>query len=259
MFKNNLKRKLKNNDVCFGTFIASNAPDTVEICGILGFDFIVIDAEHGYVSPETSLPMIRAAQGRNMTPIVRISENSEALVLRTLDTGAEGIHIPQINTVSDGEKAIRYSKYFPLGTRGLSFHRACGYGTDDINKYLSSQNDETLVVFHCENEACLDDIDKIAAIEGLDVLIYGPFDMSQSMGIPGQVNHPDVEAGAQKMLDACKRNNVAAGIFCSDIKSAEERISQGFTYITVGVDCKVIADAYANIINGLRAIKIKDE
>ena len=94
-------------------------------------------------------------------------------------------------------------------------------------------------------------------MDDFDVILYGPFDMSQSMGIPGQVTHPDVEAGAQKMLDACKRHGKAAGFFCPDVASAKERIAQGFTYITVGADCKVIADAYANIINGLRAIEIK--
>ena len=254
MFKNKLKENLYNGKVCFGTFVASNAPDTVEICGILGFDFVVIDAEHGYTSPETSLSMIRVAEKTGMTPLVRVSENNEALILRTLDVGAQGIHIPQINSVEQAKKAISYIKYSPQGMRGLSFHRACDYGMADINEYMEQENKETLTIFHCENTACLDTLDEIASIEGLDVMIFGPFDMSQSMGIPGQVNHPDVEVAAKKMLDACKKHGKIAGIYCANVAVAKERIEQGYLYIPVGVDCKVLADAYGSIIKGLREI-----
>lgn len=255
MFKNKLKKDLYDGKVCFGTFIASNAPDTVEICGILGFDFVVIDAEHGYVSPETCIPMIRAAEATGMTPLVRVCENSETVLLRTLDVGAHGVHIPQINSVEQAQNAIKYVKYFPQGQRGVSFHRAGGFGIHNINDYMTQENDETLVIFHCENVLALEHIDEIAATEGLDVIIFGPFDMSQSMGIPGQITDPRVEAAALKMLDACNRYGKIAGIFTSDVVSAKERIKQGFRYMPVGVDCKILANAYGTLISGLKSIK----
>lgn len=253
MFKNKLKEKLLTGEVCYGTIVASNAPDTVEIIGLLGFDFLLIDGEHGYMSPETCLPLIRTAESTGMTPLVRICENNEALVLRTLDIGAYGIHIPQINSKDDACKAIQAIKYFPEGMRGVSFHRASGYGIHNINTYMETENKETLTIFHCENVKCLENLDEIVSTKGLDVMIYGPFDMSQSMEIPGQVTNPKVEAGAQQMLEACKKHGKIAGIYCGTVEAAKERIKQGFTYILIGVDCSVIANAYSNIINGLRS------
>lgn len=254
MFKNNIKEDLLKGKVCFGTIVASNAPDTVEICGLLGFDFLMIDGEHGYMSPETTLPMIRAAENTGMTPLVRVCENNESLILRTLDVGAHGVHIPQVNTKEDAEKAISAVKYFPEGMRGVSFNRASGYGITDINEYMETENKETLTVFHCENVKCLENIDDVVSTKGVDVMIFGPFDMSQSMGIPGQISDPLVEAGAQKMLDACKRHGKVAGIYCGNVEAAKKRVEQGFTYLLVGVDCGVISEAYGKMINGLRNI-----
>ncbi len=255
MLKNKLNHKLYNGQSAFATFIAINSPDIVEICGLLGFDFVVLDGEHGYISPETSIPMIRAAEACGMTPVVRVCENSESLILRTLDVGAHGIHVPQINSKEAAENAVKYAKYHPYGKRGVSFHRACGYGIFDINEYMERENSETLVIFHCENISALEHIDEIAATEGLDVLIFGPFDMSQSMGIPGKTDDPMVEAAAQKMLDACKRHGKIAGIFTSNAEDAEKRIKQGFRYMPVGVDCKIIADTYGKLIKSLNSIK----
>ncbi len=256
MFRNSLKKKLYAGEVSFGTFVAINSADIVEICGIAGFDFVVLDGEHGYISPETSLPLIRAAEASGMTPIVRVCENSESLILRTLDVGAHGIHIPQINTVEQAKSAINYVKYFPKGTRGVSFHRACGYGMYNINEYMEQENDETLVVFHCENVLAMKNIDDIAATDGLDVIIFGPYDMSQSMGIPGKTNDASVEEAAQHMLKACQRHGKIAGIYTNDAISAHKRMKQGFRYLPVGVDCKVLSDTYSELSKSLKNIKL---
>lgn len=255
MFTNRLKADLYNGKVCFGTFIASSAPDTVEICGLLGYDFVVIDTEHGYMSPETIIPMIRAAETTGMTPLVRVTENSETIILRTLDSGAHGIHIPQVNTVEGALNAVKYSKYFPQGNRGVSYQRANGFGVYDLNEYMEKENDETFIVFHCESVECLKNIDEIAATDGLDCIIFGPYDMSQSMGIPGRVTEPIVEEAAQKMLKACQKHGKIPGIFTASAEAAEKRVKQGFRYMPVGVDGKMIADAYGNLLKGLRKIE----
>ncbi len=255
MIQNPLKHQLYAGKPCFGTFIAINSPDIVEICGLLGFDFVVLDGEHGYISPESSLPLLRAAQATGMTPLVRVCENSESLILRTLDIGACGIHVPQINTPEQAKQAVSAVKYFPSGTRGISFHRACGYGIDNLNQYMEQENQETFVVGHCESVEALDHIEEIAATDGLDCLIFGPFDMSQSMGIPGQVQDPRVEAAAQTMLAACKKYGKIPGIFTSSVAAAKERMEQGFLYLPVGVDCKVLADAYGALIQPLRQLR----
>lgn len=255
MFKNKIKENLYKNIPQFGTFISSNAPDTVEICGLLGFDFAVLDMEHGYMSPETLIPLIRAAEGTGMTPVARVTCNDETKILRTLDAGAYGIHVPQINTKEDALRAVKYAKYFPQGTRGVSYQRANGFGVFDINEYMKQENEETMVVFHCETVECIKNIDEIASVEGLDALLFGPFDMSQSLGIPGQINNPMVEEAVQTMLKACKKHGKIAGIYTGNVEAAERRVEQGFRYMPVGVDGKVIADAYRSILTGLRKIK----
>jgi len=255
MFKNKIKEKLYNNIPQFGTFISSNAPDTVEICGLLGFDFAVLDMEHGYISPETLIPLIRTAEGTGMTPLARVTCNDETKILRTLDAGAHGIHIPQINTKEDALRAIKYSKYFPEGKRGVSYQRANGFGVYDINEYMKQENEETMVIFHCESVECIKNIDEIASVDGLDGMIFGPFDMSQSMGIPGQITDPRVEEAAQIMLKACQKYGKIPGIFTGNAEAAQMRVDQGFRYMPVGVDGKVLTDAYRNILTGLRNIK----
>lgn len=255
MIQNRLKHDLYEGKVCFGTFIAINSPDIVEICGLLGFDFVVLDGEHGYISPESSLPLLRAAQATGMTPLVRICDDSPSLILRTLDVGACGIHVPQINTPSQAKQVVQSAKYAPQGNRGISFHRACGYGIDNLNDYMEQENQETFLVAHCESVEALEHIDEIAATDGLDCLIFGPFDMSQSMGIAGQVQDPRVEAAAQKMLAACQKHGKIPGIFTSSVEAAKERMEQGFRYLPVGVDCKLIADSYGALIKGLKQLR----
>lgn len=252
MFENKLKKMLKEGKSAIGTFVSMNSPDLVEIMGLTGFDFVIIDAEHGPMDAETSMNLIRAAELHNMTPIVRIRENSETVVLKHLDVGAHGIQVPQINTAEDAKLLVQRSKYSPLGKRGVAMPRAADYGLYPIMDYFEKANNETMIIAHCENITALENLEDIAKIPGIDVIFLGPFDMSQSMGIPGQVTHQKIEEAAQRVLDICKKYDKVPGIFAVTAENAKSRIEQGFRYVPIGMDCTLIGSAFKEIVNKVK-------
>lgn len=249
MFKNKLKQDLFAGKVCFGTFLINNSPDIVEMCGHTGFDFIIIDNEHGYMSPESSIGLIRAAEVSGMTPIIRVPENSEAVILKSLDIGAYGIQVPQINDASAAELVVKRAKYFPQGMRGVAMARSANYGTVPLFDYLEQENRETLVSVHCENITGLQNLDAIAATPGVDIIFLGPFDMSQSMGIPGQVEHPRIYDAMEQVVAACKKHGKIAGTFCTTPQIARDRAKQGFQFLALGTDASLISTAFKEAID----------
>lgn len=254
MIQNHLKEKLKAGEAAAGMFMTCNAPDLVEIAALAGFDFVIIDGEHGPMGPESIQGMIRAAEVRNITPIVRIPNHLESSVLHNLDIGAHGLQIPQVNDAKTAETLIGYGKYEPVGHRGVAFPRAADYGMSD--GYFEHENKETMFVMHCENEKCLENLDEICRNPEVDVIFLGPYDMSQSMGIPGQVNHPRVEAAAEKVLEVCTKYGKTAGIYCGSGEIARKRREQGFRYLAIGMDITAFAAKCREEIKGFRGEEI---
>jgi len=252
VFTNELKNKLNQGGTAIGTFVTCNSPDIVEVLALSGFEFLVIDIEHGYMSVESVVHLIRAAEARNITPIVRVSDTSETNILRALDIGTHGIQIPQINTKEVAQQVANYSKYYPAGIRGLAMPRAADYGMVKLQDYIKKANDETLVVAHCESKEGLDNLDAIASTPGIDVIFAGPLDLSQSLGIPGEFNHPKLEEAISKILEIARAHGKAAGIFVPDGDQAKIRIKQGFQYITLGLDLTLLAKAASHELNKLK-------
>ena len=217
-------------------FITSTDPSLTEIAGIAGFDFVVIDAEHGPLQPTDVMNHVRAAEARGITPICRSTNGETTTILRMLDTGAHGIQVPQVNSAVEAAQAVAAAKYYPEGNRGMAIPRALDFGLNDLMGYFAGSNRETLTIVHCETEASLNDIDEIAGVDGVDVVFLGPFDLSQSLGIPGQVNHPSVQKAAETILAVCRRHGKAAGIFAADGAQAKKRIEEGFQYVTINMD-----------------------
>lgn len=242
MINNTLKKDLKNGKKNIGTFVTCNAPDLVEILGLAGFDFIVIDTEHGAMTHESTQHLIRAAELRGITPIVRVPNHEESSILHILDVGAHGIQVPQVNTVDIAQKVIKRSKYAPIGNRGVAFTRSADYGFTDTDNYFDYENQQTLVVVHCENKECLENLEDICKLEDVDVIFLGPYDMSQSLGITGQVHHEKIKEVMKKVLEVTKKYNKAAGIFAGNGSIAREFADMGFQYITIGLDISLFSE-----------------
>jgi 4-hydroxy-2-oxoheptanedioate aldolase len=249
---NTLKRKLDFGQSVIGPFLTLNCPDLVELMGLTGFDFLIIDTEHGPMEAESIQNLIRAAELRGITPIVRVSEARDVTILKTLDVGAHGIQVPQVNSREAAESVVRAAKYFPVGSRGAAMPRAADYGLLPFHEHLASANEQTMVIVHCENRAGLSCIEDIAAVPGVDVVFVGPYDLSQSLGFPGQLDCPQVVLAVERALKAAKAAGKPAGIFVTSEEEALMRLDQGFRYIAYSMDSLLFAGACSRVVKALK-------
>jgi len=251
--KNNLKEVLKEGKNVFGPFMKFADPAAVEIMGFAGFDFVIIDAEHGPISMQSAQNMIRAAETANITPVIRVANNDEALILRALDIGAQGIEIPQINSKSQAIKAVRSVKYAPQGERGVCrYVRAANYSSMDKFEYFKSANNETMIIAHIEGVEGINNLDEILSVPGIDVIFIGPYDLSQSLGIPGEVSHPLITEKMKEVVLKCRENKVAVGTFVDDVKTAKFWVSLGVQYMSFSVDVGILYEATKQIVKKLK-------
>ena len=249
MKKNNLKEVLKEGKNVFGPFMKFTDPAAVEIMGFAGFDFVIIDAEHGPISMQNAQNMIRAAEIANITPVIRVANNDEALILRALDIGAQGIEIPQINSKLQAIKAVRSVKYAPQGERGVCrYVRAANYSSINKFKYFKSANKETMIIAHIEGVEGINNLDGILSVPDIDVIFVGPYDLSQSLGIPGEVNNPLVTEKMKEVVLKCRENKVAIGTFADDVETAKSWVSLGVQYMAFSVDVGILYEASKQII-----------
>ena len=249
MKKNNLKEVLKEGKNVFGPFMKFTDPAAVEIMGFAGFDFVIIDAEHGPISMQNAQNMIRAAEIANITPVIRVANNDEALILRALDIGAQGIEIPQINSKLQAIKAVRSVKYAPQGERGVCrYVRAANYSSINKFKYFKSANKETMIIAHIEGVEGINNLGEILSVPDIDVIFVGPYDLSQSLGIPGEVNNPLVTEKMKEVVLKCRENKVAVGTFADDVETAKSWVSLGVQYMAFSVDVGILYEASKQII-----------
>ena len=255
MRENKLKRKLTSGEIAFGSFISLDSPDLVEIFGIAGFDFVILDNEHSPGNPHSVQHMLRAAEIRGLDTIIRVPNAEHHTILKALDIGASGVQIPQVNDVETAKRAAQGARYFPEGKRGLAAPRALDYGLGNLIEESIKSNKEALLVCHCETVECFEKLDEIASIPGIDVIFIGPFDMSQSLGIPGQVHHPEVIKIIKESIEIISRHGKIGGIFCGSPEDVKERIDLGYRYIGYGVDSGIIGNYLAELAKQLKAIK----
>lgn len=218
MRTNTLKQKLAEGKAVFGAMITFPAPQVVEMLGYMGFDWVLIDNEHGSITIDTAEDMIRAGELTGVAPIVRPVANRADVISPFLDRGAWGVQVPHVNTREEAEAAVAACKYFPEGTRGLfSGGRPAEYGIGgNTPKYVEQANANTLVCLMLEEVEAIENIAGIVKVKGVDVLFIGSGDLSQSMGYPGQQTHPEVQAlmeqGVKRILEA----GIVAGVSCPD-------------------------------------------
>jgi 4-hydroxy-2-oxoheptanedioate aldolase len=237
MLENLTKAKLAAGEAVFGCFVRTAEPQLIEYVALLGWDFLVFDAEHGSLQPHHIEDLCRAVEPRGTTPIVRVTTNDAPTILRFLDTGAHGVHVPWVNSADDAERAVRSVKYTPRGIRGLAGSRASEWGLlEPIGDYVQRANRETLVVIQIETQDAVDAIDDYLAIDGIDVLFIGPTDLSQSLGHPGNLRHPDVLAAMDRVADAVVGSGTTLGIYAGTVDMTKEWLDRGARYFTTSLE-----------------------
>lgn len=252
--RNNLvKEKLKKGECAFGVFANGISPEMMEIMALAGFDFICIDSEHASSDPQTNRLLLMAAEARGADVFIRVPNKISSSILQNLDVGAKGLLVPQVNSRKEAEQVVYDGKYFPEGMRGVATPRASDYGMSmPIKDYMKWANENLLITVQCENVKCLDELDEIAAVDGVDVIFIGPFDLSQSMGIPGQVYDEKIEHVMELVLAATKKHGKYAGIYTGSIEMAKKYRDMGFQYIIVGSDIKHFSTECKRVVQELK-------
>ena len=245
------KEKLKTRAV--GIFSKTSDPAFIEVMGYAGLDYVVIDLEHGPNTVQTAQNLIRAAQISGIFPIVRVKEGCDSVMGEVLDIGAGGLQIPQISTAAEAKAAIAKAKFYPAGQRGVCrFVRAADYSAKDRFEYFSEAN-KSVVILQIEGREGIENIDEILGVEGIDVIFVGPYDLSQSLGLPGQVDHPAVEQKMLEIAKKCDEKGMTAGTFADTPDSAAKWIDKGVKYISYSVDVGIFYDAVRDLAKMLKA------
>jgi 2-keto-3-deoxy-L-rhamnonate aldolase RhmA len=250
MRKNMLKEKLNQNEAVFGTWIMTNSLDNAEILAHTGTDFIMIDAEHGSMDLETAGRMVSVMRGTQTTPLIRVAGNEVPIIKRGLDTGVSGVMIPMVNTKEEAEQAVSSCKYPPVGIRGTGAGRAVLFGTDaeEFEEYYTQANDEVLVIVQIEHHTAVENIEEILSVPNIDIAFVGPYDLSTSMGLQGQLNHPEVQKSCQKVIEACEKHNVIPGIM-SWTEGMEQHLDMGFKFLIAGIDGAILYNGVKELVN----------
>lgn len=248
-----LKQKLKNNELTIGSWIMMGSPMSVEVMALAGFEWLVVDIEHTSIDLPTAENLIRTIQSHGINALVRVSKNEEVVIKRILDMGADGIIVPMVCSKEDAIAAVNFTKYPPVGTRGVGLYRASGYGTT-FEQYKKWVNEELVIIAQIEHIDGVNNLDEILEVEGIDATIIGPYDLSGSLGFPGEFEKEKVRESIQKVLDKCKAKNFPSGFHVVDTNpdALKLKIDQGCTFLAYGIDYFFMRDS---AMSGMKKIK----
>jgi len=232
---NRVKEKLRAGEPVYGLFVSIPAPVLVEMVGCAGYDFAILDTEHTLVSPQELENLIRAAEVVGLSPLVRVPEADPGAILRALDAGAVGVVVPHIRCRADVDAAVRTARYAPEGMRSLNSGRVPGFGLIELNEYVRMANAETMVVAMVEDAEAVEGIEAILTGGGIDLVLEGAADLSQSYGVTWQTRHPVVREAIRRVAAACAEHSVP---FCAIPRTLEDHAE----WLAAGVRAFVLGD-----------------
>jgi len=247
----NFRKQMVSGPV-YGMFCKTPDPAVIEVLGQANFDFVILDLEHGPVAYETLANLIRAAENADTVPIVRVPAGDLAAIGKALDLGAGGVQIPQITRGEDLRAAIKAARFSPLGERGVCrFVRNAHYGQTPKEIYFKEAN-QALVVAQLEGQEAMQDLEELLDITGVDVFFVGPYDLSQSLGVTGQIDHPLVIEKTREIAEACGQRGVAVGNFTDTPEQARFWSRSGIRYLSHHVDIGLFAEACRSRLSRLK-------
>ncbi|MDR1932359.1 MAG: hypothetical protein LBQ57_05985 [Spirochaetales bacterium] len=230
--KCNIKQRLKNGERIIGTMItAFTNPEAAKMLKVTGFDLFIVDCEHGPFDFSQVAGLFAMGRECGIAPMIRIPEVRREIVLKVMEMGAAGILVPSVESVETAKKLIEYSKYAPMGNRGVSLLRAhTGWEkTPPAEEYMKQQNEDSILMTQIESPAGVGIVDELMALEGIDVLFVGPNDLSQSLGIMGQTSHPKFLEAMDKIIAAAKKAGKYSGIHLMNTDALQPWIDKGMT------------------------------
>lgn len=243
------KEKIKSKKTLLGTFLQIPAAEMAEIIGIAGFDCAIIDTEHGMMGSGSSIQLIRGCSAANIASICRVPSLDHHRIGHVLDFGASAVMVPNIKNKKDAQLALDAAKYHPHGSRGICpFMRAANYNAaDDEEDYYLRSNNETSVILQIEATEGIENLDDILTLPNIDCIFIGPFDLSQSLGIPGKVTDDRVLTAMQEIVHKAEANGIIVGNFSVTLKQAHYYIDLGVRFIAYGTDTLIPLRAYRDL------------
>src|SRR3954463_6444463 len=235
-----LAETVRSGRQSLGTFIGMATAVSAEVCAASGFDWVLLDLEHGAGGEEQIRDVVPAAGGYGVATVVRVEAAERIRIGRALDSGAAGIMLPRLHSGAQGTAPLAHLRYPPVGDRGVAtYNRACQFGLDP--GALDRADSETLCVVQIESAAAVAAADDIAATDGVDVLFIGPRDLSHDLGVPGDLTAPAYLQALDTVLAAARRHGQACGMLVPDGAAAAARLAQGWSFLAIGSDSTLLA------------------
>jgi 2-keto-3-deoxy-L-rhamnonate aldolase RhmA len=245
MLARRLKDKMRRGEPAIGTWMSMAHPSIAEILAMAGYDFVVVETEHTAIDVSEVLRVLIAIEQRGSIPLVRLAWVDPIQAKAVLDSGAAGVLVPMVNSREDAELAVRMTKYPPLGFRGVGLARAQGYG-QHFDEYVKHANDDTLLIVQIEHKDAVANIDEILSVPGIDGTFIGPYDLSMSLGIAGQLTHRSVVEARTRVREATLERGLIAGIHFVQPRTAAEdtevALRDGYRFIALGTDILFLGD-----------------
>jgi 2-dehydro-3-deoxyglucarate aldolase/4-hydroxy-2-oxoheptanedioate aldolase len=245
-----MKGDKKFKKTMIGTLLSISAPQVPELIAMAGFDWVFIDMEHSAMSLESVQNALQIMEGKILT-IVRVPSNDEVWIKRVLDTGCDGILVPMVNSADEAKKVVQASKYPPEGRRSVGLARAHKYGAS-FKEYVVNANKDILVIIQCEHKDAVKNFDDILKVNGIDSVFIGPYDLSASMGLTGQISHPDIQASITMVKEKCRKAGMPYGIYSSGTDDMILEIKTGCTFLLTGVDSNMLLNSYYALLKKLK-------
>ena len=252
-FRNSIKAAICADEPSLGSWITIGHPAVAEMLALAGFGFLVVDLEHSVIGLGEMQTLFQAAESGGATPMVRVTENHPKLISRVMDAGAHGVIVPRVKTAKEAERAVSAVRYPPEGTRGVGLARAQGYGLS-FESYRSSVNREAMVVVQIEHRDGVERIDEILSVDGVDAYFIGPYDLSASLGVAGEFDHPDVRKSLEHVRAVGHDKGVPAGyhVVEPDPDEALARIAEGYRLVAFSVDMLFLLRTASDGLNRIR-------
>lgn len=247
-----VKERISAGKITLGTWIQLPDVFTTEIIAQSGFDWLAIDLEHGLIDLEHAFSLIQIIDRAGVVPLVRLQTNDDVTIRRVLDAGAKGVIVPMVNSPEDARRIVDAVKYPPMGKRSFGLGRASRFGVT-FEEYLRTHNEKSIIVAQIEHISALENLDQILAVPGLDAIIIGPYDLSGSLGIPGQFNDPRFQKVISEITRRVKKAGISLGmhIVHPTQQELDERIAEGFTFIGFGMDTIFMQEGAMNAVRCL--------
>ena len=248
-----LRSRIRSGEPTVGTFLNLGSPLAAEACALAGFDWLLVDLEHGGGGEDSLVGQVLAAATHGVPVVVRVESAERIRSGRVLDMGARGVMFPRLDTAVQVADAILHLRYPPEGDRGVAtYNRACGFGLRP--DALDTANDTVVGIVQIESVAALDEVEAIAQISGVDVLFVGPGDLSHALGVPGRLDAPEFRAALSRVVTAAQAAGISAGILARDHDSAQGYVDEGFTFLAIGSDSTLLAAAAQAVAKPLSVV-----